>query len=79
MGPTFLIVNSSSLYVFYIYNNDVKATNFFKNQINEKNVKYFTIPFVPFISEQFKNIVKHLDVKLSYFSLNKLHQFIKCA
>ncbi|KAM0737118.1 hypothetical protein ACS0PU_000211 [Formica fusca] len=42
-----------------------------------KTVSYFTIPYVPAISEQFKRITKDLNVRLSYQSLNKLNSFIK--
>lgn len=43
----------------------------------EESVSYFTIPYVPLISEQFKRITKDLNVKLSYRSLNKMNSFIK--
>ncbi|KAM0724705.1 hypothetical protein ACS0PU_009089 [Formica fusca] len=45
--------------------------------VNNESVSYFTIPFVHTISHKFKNIIKDLDVRLSYCSLNKLSCFIK--
>jgi len=38
---------------------------------------FFTVPFLPNITEEFRSIFKDLNVKLSYFSLNKLNKFIK--
>jgi len=56
----------------------------FNNQTHNKSVNpteeassYFTIPYVPHISESFKNLTKDLDVKISYFSLNKMRNYIK--
>ena len=43
----------------------------------EEASSYFTIPYVPHISESFKNLTKDLDVKISYFSLNKMRNYIK--
>lgn len=40
-------------------------------------VSYFTIPYLPTVSEKFKYIIKDLNVKLLYFNLNKLNYFIK--
>ncbi|XP_029673125.1 uncharacterized protein LOC115241501 [Formica exsecta] len=48
-----------------------------EENVNKKIVSYFTIPFVHTISHKFKNIIKDLDVKLSYCSLNKLSCFIR--
>lgn len=52
------------------FNNDVQSDE-------QERVSYFTIPYVPGISEQFKNITKDLNVKRSYRSLNKMNKFIK--
>ncbi|XP_024891393.1 uncharacterized protein LOC112467144 [Temnothorax curvispinosus] len=40
-------------------------------------VPYFTIPYVPQLTEKYKNLTKDLNVKLSYFSLNKLNRYIR--
>lgn len=48
-----------------------------KHDEEHERVSYFTIPYVPLISEQFKNITKDLNVKLSYRCLNKMKKFIK--
>jgi len=42
-----------------------------------KKMKWFTISYFPNISERFKNITKDLNVKLYFFSLNKLERIIK--
>jgi len=45
---------------------------------NDKPVRYFTVPFLPSVSEKFSHMVRGIDnVKISYFSLNKLNKFIK--
>lgn len=59
--------------------------HFHRNKPVDDNIKriddskkiYFIIPYVPLISELFKNITRDLNVKLSYRSLNKLNKFIK--
>ena len=38
---------------------------------------FFTVPFLPKITEGFRSITKNTNVKLSYFSLNELNKFIK--
>ncbi|KAM0728324.1 hypothetical protein ACS0PU_005106 [Formica fusca] len=43
----------------------------------KENVSFFTIPYVPVISEQFKKITGDLNVRLAYQSLNKLNFLIK--
>ena len=35
------------------------------------------LPYVPSMSEKFFTIIKNINVKLSFFSLNKLNKFIK--
>lgn len=47
---------------------------------NDENISYFTIPYVPSISDNFKNYLNHykdLGVRLLFCSLNKLSRFIK--
>ncbi|KAL6433579.1 hypothetical protein ACFW04_006577 [Cataglyphis niger] len=63
----------------YLFNNHNKNNHSLSNEIEEtiKIEKFFTIPYVPSISKRFKSITKDLDVRLFYFSLNKLHRFIK--
>lgn len=53
-------------------NNDLINTN----TINKKQ-SWFTIPYIPGVSDKFKYIIKNLDVKLSFYSLTKLDKFIK--
>lgn len=55
-----------------IKNNQImknKLTNGIYNNIINNSYSYFTIPYVPKIAEQFKNVVKNIDVKLSYYSI----------
>ncbi|KAL6416960.1 hypothetical protein ACFW04_014754 [Cataglyphis niger] len=60
----------------YLFNNHNKNNHSPSDEIKEtiRKEKFFTIPYVPSISERFKSIKKDLDVRLSYFSLNKYHQ-----
>jgi len=44
---------------------------------NTSKINWFTIPYFLNISERFKNIIKNLNVKLSFYSLNKLDRIIK--
>ena len=44
---------------------------------SESSVSYFSVPYVQSLSERFKDITKDLDVRISYFSLNKLNRFIR--
>ncbi|XP_018376461.1 PREDICTED: uncharacterized protein LOC108769774 [Trachymyrmex cornetzi] len=41
------------------------------------NKRWFLVPYINNITNRFKNVVKDLNVKLSFFSLNKLNCFIK--
>jgi hypothetical protein len=43
----------------------------------ESRGHWFTVPYVPYISEKFKNVVTDLNVNLSFYSLNKLNNYIK--
>ncbi|XP_025269898.1 uncharacterized protein LOC112639584 [Camponotus floridanus] len=47
------------------------------NGTQNSSPTYFTVPYLPNVTEQFRNITKNLDIKLSYTSLNKLNKFIK--
>jgi len=40
-------------------------------------IKWFTIPYIPIVSEQIKNMIKLHNVKLAFFSFNKLDGIIK--
>ncbi|EFN66120.1 hypothetical protein EAG_10640, partial [Camponotus floridanus] len=48
-----------------------------KPEIEKENVSYFTVPFIPSLTNNMKNIIKDTDTVLSYFSLNKLNTIIK--
>jgi len=58
-------------------NNDTTKSTFISNEINNSNTSYFNIPYVPTFSERFGPVVRDLDTKLSYTSINKLRQFIR--
>ncbi|KYN22199.1 hypothetical protein ALC57_05409, partial [Trachymyrmex cornetzi] len=44
---------------------------------NEERPSWFVLPYAPQMSDKFFSIAKKLDVKLSFFSTNKLNKFIK--
>jgi len=48
-----------------------------ENNNNCSKINWFTIPYFLNISERFKNIIKNQNVKLSFYSLNKLELIIK--
>jgi len=48
-----------------------------ENHSNIIKINWFTIPHFPNISERFKNIIKKHNVKLSFYSLNKLDRIIR--
>lgn len=71
-------------FIFRIFHERLKAL--FNNlELNNANsittrnevVSYFTISYVPSISGKFKNITNDLGVRLSYYNLNRLRNFIK--
>jgi len=47
------------------------------NKNNIDKINWFILPYFPNISEKFKNIIKNLNIKLSFYSLNKLEGIIK--
>jgi len=45
---------------------------------SDKPIRYFTVPFLPSVSEKFSYMLRDIDnAKISYFSFNKLNKFIK--
>src|SRR5436190_18793427 len=40
-------------------------------------ISYFTVPYISNLSERFKNITKGIDVRISYFSLNKINNIVR--
>ena len=53
-----------------------KNLNTTKNN-SEMPPVFFTVPYVSGLSERFRGIIRGLDVKMSFYSLNKLSHFIK--
>jgi len=47
------------------------------NNPNESNKKWFAVPFIRSLSEKFKHVIKDLDARIAYYSLNKLGSIIK--
>jgi len=43
----------------------------------EEKIQWFTVPYFPNISEKFSNFIKGSNVRLSFFSLNKLERIIR--
>jgi len=43
----------------------------------KEKIKWFTVPYFPNISEKFNNFIKGSNVKLSFYSLNKLERIIR--
>lgn len=62
---------------YLVGNHNKNKHNSYMETEDANRKRFFTIPYVPSISERFNIITKHLDVRLSYFNLNKLHRFIK--
>jgi len=58
-------------------NEENNNNNTNKNNNNRIKINWFTIPYFPNISEKFRNIIKNHNVKLSFYSLNKLNTIIK--
>jgi len=44
---------------------------------NKEKTQWFTVPYFPNISEKFNNFIKGSNIKLSFFSLNKLERIIR--
>ena len=47
-----------------------------KNQ-NDRGPSYFTVPYFDNVSNKFRDITRDIDVRISFFSLNKLNNIIK--
>ncbi|XP_071579118.1 uncharacterized protein [Temnothorax nylanderi] len=58
----------------FLFNRD-SNTNVRRNE--EEAASFFTLPYIPTITEKFKNAIRELNVRLSYNSLNKMRTFIK--
>lgn len=59
-------------YLIYKSNNKDKI----KDNNNDKPVRYFTVSFLPSVSEKFSHLTRNID-RLSYFSFDKLNKLIK--
>jgi len=75
--PLDFIFNTINLRLKTLFN---KRTNMPANNVNNNNIEkinWFTISYFSNISEKFKNIIKNLNIKLSFYNLNKLERIIK--
>lgn len=81
--PLKLIFNTINNRLSHLIN--ISNNNNSRKPNKDENVSYFTIPYLPPLTNNFKNILKDTDncrldrryPKLSYFSLNKLNTVIK--
>ncbi|KYN36141.1 hypothetical protein ALC56_09516 [Trachymyrmex septentrionalis] len=55
----------------------MKENDVVSDDADEEHPPWFILSYVPPISEKFFMIIKNINVKLSFFSLNKLNKFIK--
>jgi len=63
-------------FIFNIINLRIKyllSRQFQRNNSTTKNKVFFTIPFLQTISNQFRHILKNPRIRLSFYSLNKIH------
>ncbi|XP_071578466.1 uncharacterized protein [Temnothorax nylanderi] len=58
----------------FLFNRD---SNMNVRRNEEEVAPFFTLPYIPMITEKFKNAIRELNVRLSYNSLNKMRTFIK--
>jgi len=58
-----------------LFNKKTKNQNL--NEIDDGYKGWFVIPFIPKVTEKFKNITKNLKTTIAFFSLNKLGRIIK--
>jgi len=62
--------------IFDVFNQRLKYLINKHDDTNDKTQEnassFFTIPYLPKVTEQYRNIIKNMDIKLSFFSLNKL-------
>jgi len=75
----FLTIYNRLKYLFVSRINNTQNTQDESENSKDSAKKFFTIPYVPSISESFKKIIGDLDVNLSFCSLNTLHRFIKAG
>jgi len=73
--PLEFIINTTSIRLKKLFNKKTKIQN---ENINDDGYKgWFLIPFIPKLTEKFKNIANMLKSKLAFISLHKLGRIIK--
>jgi len=83
MIKTFLCNGYPLKFIFDTISNRLR--NLFKKRTKKQNLNdsddvqkgWFLIPFIPKLSEKFKNITKNLKTRLAFFNLHKLGRMIK--
>jgi len=68
--PLKFIFDTISIRLKHLFNKKTKKQNL--NDIINDGHKGFVIPFIPTLTEKFKNITKNLKTKIAFFSLHKL-------
>jgi len=67
--------------IFDVFNQRLKYLFKKHDDTNDKTLEkassFFTTPYLPNVTEQFRSIIKNMNIRLSYFSLNKLKKFIR--
>lgn len=67
--------------IFDVFNQRLKYLINKHEDISDKTQEnassFFTVPYLPSVTEQFRNIIKNTNIRLSFFSLNKLKKFIR--
>jgi len=69
-------------FIFNSINKELKnIINFKRKKWDNDNIEsagpsWFTIPYIPMFSEKF-NRLNSEDIRISFYNINKLHEFIK--
>ncbi|KYN17046.1 hypothetical protein ALC57_10682 [Trachymyrmex cornetzi] len=59
------------------YNQTMKQNNVNSNDTRDEMKPWITLPYIPQISDKFMNIFNDVNIRLSFYSLNKLNKYIK--
>ena len=77
--PAKFIFETINSRIKYLINQSTtkQKNNNVDNDTTNNRASWFLLPYVPLISEKFKTITNKFNIKLAFFSLNKLSRFIK--
>ncbi|KYN29802.1 hypothetical protein ALC57_00753 [Trachymyrmex cornetzi] len=59
------------------YSQTMKQNNANSNDTRDEMKPWITLPYIPQISDKFMNIFNDVNIRLSFYSLNKLNKYIK--